>query len=696
MLTKKKHAISNTVAAIIVIVVLVVGAGATYFFVASTARTTTVTSTSTSISTTTSTASSTSTTTSLPTPSFVTGNTLVYETPANFEWLDPNVQYYQADAGIVRNAFETLFWYNGTNAGQVIPWLVSGYTVSPDGKTWTMSLRHGINFADGTPLNATAVWFSLNRLLIMDGTSGSGVHGSQAAWIIQQLLNTSLSSSICTTCYSTYDAKWVQTVLAQNFVTYSNSDPYTVKLNLVHPSASTPFLLAGEWASIMSPSWVVAHDLKAAITGPHTINYTKYFGVMAGNGTGPYMNLPKAPVFAGSGPYTITSVNPTTYNVVLTANPNYWGGPPGFALGTIGKAKIPTIQWNYIPDVNTRILDLKTGKATLIDVGAADIYSVADRSSWLGQGQLNSIIPGATIYGTYPTYITGWFEFSSNITTAAGNLRPFQPFSDLRFRQAVITSVNITSLLINVGNRLSAPATQLVPPNLAPTGSHDPTIPWPSYNLTSSEAMLKSAKSTPLTSFHYYNGTKIPAGRVNNTFGPNNPQTIQLVYVAGGTLGQNIVTQIAGNLNAISVRDKLGLTFTVTPLPSGQRYTLMSRHQLDFAPAGWQTDYNWVTDWTGPMYLSTQTYFSWSLWNNTGLDKLVHQIFDADSAGNITLMVSLVRQANVLANSLGYYMWNNYPLFYQPASTWLKGYAYNPGIGDPGYFFPTYSFAPPS
>lgn len=684
-----KSAISTSASIGIVVILVIAAAVGVYYY-------TTLPSPSSSSSTTGSSTTSHSTTTSKTTaanePSFVTDNTLVYETAGNFQWLDPSVSYYQADYGIFQNVFEKLLWYNGDNSTQLIPWLATNYTTSADGKTWTFNLRQGINFADGTPFNATSVWFSFNRLLIVDGTSGSGVHGSQSAWIIQQLLDTSLSSALGGT--QTYNQAYVNAVLAENFVQILG--PYKVQFNLMNPTGAFPYLLANEWADIMSPTWVVSHDTPGLVSSSGAINYNAYWLEMAGNGTGEYMNLPKSAVMAGTGPYYIYSVDPTTYNVVLKANTNYWGGPPGFQFGTIGKAKIGTVEINYVPNGNTRLLDLKAGKATMVDTSATDLYNVADKNTWLNQGKLTSIVSGAQLYGTYPQYVTQWYEFGSNVTDASGHLVKFQPMADYRFRLAVASSVNITDITINVANRLATPANQLIPPGTAPTGVHQSSISNPGFNLTLAEQMLVSAQKTPLTSFTYYqNGTKIPSGVIDNSFSASNPQTITLVYVAGGTTGQAIVTQMATNLNAISVKDKLGLTFVTAPLPSGQRYTLMSQHELYASPAGWQFDYNWVLDWTVPMYLSSGTYFSWSYWNSAQLDSLVNQAVAADQVNDISSLVSLTQQANNLENSALYYMWFYYPLTFFTVSTWMQGFYYNTAIGDGGFYFPTYSYAAP-
>jgi len=170
---------------------------------------------------------------SVPTPSFVSSSTMVYESGANFQWLDPQVSYYQYDYTVLNNQFEKLLWYNGASSTEIIPWLAESWSqVSPT--QYQFKLRQGINFQDGTPFNAQAVWFTLNRLLIMDGTSGTGDHGTQAAWIIQQMLDTSPNTFTYFGASPAYDAAWVQTVLGFNFVQVV--DPSTININIKNPT----------------------------------------------------------------------------------------------------------------------------------------------------------------------------------------------------------------------------------------------------------------------------------------------------------------------------------------------------------------------------------------------------------------------------------------------------------------------------
>ena len=52
-----------------------------------------------------------------------------------------------------------------TPEGKLEPRLVTKFEVSPDGLTWTLHLRQGVKFSDGTPFNAKALKLSFDRAL---------------------------------------------------------------------------------------------------------------------------------------------------------------------------------------------------------------------------------------------------------------------------------------------------------------------------------------------------------------------------------------------------------------------------------------------------------------------------------------------------------------------------------------------------
>ena len=88
--------------------------------------------------------------------------TLTYSWPTNAGPLDPrgyspNQMYAQA------MVYEPLVRY--TARGTLEPWLATQWSVSPDGKTYTFTLRDGVTFSDGSPFNAAAAKANLDAVL---------------------------------------------------------------------------------------------------------------------------------------------------------------------------------------------------------------------------------------------------------------------------------------------------------------------------------------------------------------------------------------------------------------------------------------------------------------------------------------------------------------------------------------------------
>ncbi|MFZ5818249.1 MAG: glutathione ABC transporter substrate-binding protein [Bacillota bacterium] len=64
---------------------------------------------------------------------------------------------------ILEHINETLFTMSPT--GEIKPNLAESFTANPDGKSYTIKLRSGIKFSDGTPFNAEAVKLNFERVL---------------------------------------------------------------------------------------------------------------------------------------------------------------------------------------------------------------------------------------------------------------------------------------------------------------------------------------------------------------------------------------------------------------------------------------------------------------------------------------------------------------------------------------------------
>ncbi len=417
------------------------------------------------------------------------------------------------------------------------------------------------------------------------------------------------------------------------------------------------------------------------------LDFTKYFEHMAGVGE-TYFNLPEDGWTFGTGAYYVESVNPTTLKVVLKAYDDYWGGPNNMNLPPAGKTRIETIEYVWQPSFTTRLLNLKAGTVTAIQVPEVDIFSVVDRDKWLDEGQLDSIVPGVTVHGTFPTFNTWWLDFCTNITNPDGSFRSWQPFADRRLRMAAAAAVNMTFANIYVNNRLSILANNIVPPATAPAGSYNPDVtPIFSFNNTdglSMNELIQDVYENPLNStdytMHFYNGTVIPAGVVDNSFSTTNQKTIKFYVQSGAETFIKILTTMADNLNQIS-RTTYGLIWEVVIVPGGQQYTLASRHQIDGYMGGWIADYNHVLNWMQPMYLDKGTYPSWNRWNVTALNDLYAQAVAADAAGDLTELVAINDQMNTLANEILMYMVWWHDTEYYTRSSWLQGWYLNTNYG---------------
>jgi len=94
----------------------------------------------------------------------VTGGTLVAGIDSQPLTLDPHastaaISYLVASL----NVTESLLFQQAD--GKFVPWLATGVTMSPDGKTFTFSLRKDVSFSDGAPFNAEAVKWNLDRIV---------------------------------------------------------------------------------------------------------------------------------------------------------------------------------------------------------------------------------------------------------------------------------------------------------------------------------------------------------------------------------------------------------------------------------------------------------------------------------------------------------------------------------------------------
>jgi len=98
-----------------------------------------------------------------PAPPPTRGGTLTVALGGNWDTMDPARYTRAAERQILYSIYSPLLARDPAFA--ITPGLVKSWTVSPDGTRVTLQLQRGVRFQDGTPFDAAAVKFNIDRIL---------------------------------------------------------------------------------------------------------------------------------------------------------------------------------------------------------------------------------------------------------------------------------------------------------------------------------------------------------------------------------------------------------------------------------------------------------------------------------------------------------------------------------------------------
>ncbi|MCC6169936.1 MAG: ABC transporter substrate-binding protein [Caldilineaceae bacterium] len=240
------------------------------------------------------------------------GGTLIVGRGGDTVSLDAGVVTDGESARVINEIVEGLTKMEGTST-RPIPWLAESWETE-DSQTWTFHLRQGVNFHDGTPFNAEAVKWNLDR-----------IRDAENEWRFGRTFE-----------YYTQEFGETLPIAEVNVV-----DEYTVELVLGAPSAVLLNKLALAFAFGMnSPTAIQEQGDK--------------YGTPAGTAV-------------GTGPFKFVEWIPDD-RVVVDRNEEWWGEGP----------RLDRIIWRSIPDNSARFAELQAGTVYQAELAQTDLAMAAE------------------------------------------------------------------------------------------------------------------------------------------------------------------------------------------------------------------------------------------------------------------------------------------------------------------------------
>jgi peptide/nickel transport system substrate-binding protein len=336
--------------------------------------------------------------------------------------------------GMVQNIYQTLVMYNQSSLTNFTGVLASSWSTSANGYNWTFHLRPDIHFSNGDGFNAYVMWFSLYRLLAMEGINQYLLaenfwypqvsYYSNATNVSDSLANVTsalnmfnfenpTSSEIAymeagNQSFQVLNSTTIELNLGYGYLALYNATSYTY----AWPGVPYAYLLAElstPGAAAIDPVVVQAHG--GVMSGPNS-----YLGTNA----------------VGTGPYNLSSFSQEV-GYTLSPNQNYWGTAAAAAEpwnNNLQPARA-TIVVDYQEDPSATVEDMKTGAvatASFAYLGPSQIGELTGLKCVKVQ-ELNAVFSGAG---------GSWWVFMNQSVA---------PFNNWSVRAAITHAINYNEVI---------------------------------------------------------------------------------------------------------------------------------------------------------------------------------------------------------------------------------------------------------
>jgi len=269
------------------------------------------------------------------------GVTLVFGTSRGPVDLDPHYAWDSASSDVINQVVETLFTYNLSDPNlALIPRLATGEgvwatTANDDGTyNYTVPLREGVYFHDGTPFNASSVKWNFDRLAnLMD----LGI--TQIAELYEYYVETIVTNA-------TADPVETEDIMKPLINRTEVLDEYVIQFKMNVEYGPFQGLLCFSASGILSPT-----------------SHIGDFGALLETATADLV---------GTGPFVYDSTE-TGVEVIMHAFDYYWGG----------RARIDTLIYSIITDAQIRNNALLSGDIDFLDDPMGAMYDTINTTAGL-------------------------------------------------------------------------------------------------------------------------------------------------------------------------------------------------------------------------------------------------------------------------------------------------------------------------
>ncbi|HTD81543.1 MAG TPA: ABC transporter substrate-binding protein [Thermoplasmata archaeon] len=480
--------------------------------------------------------------------------------------LDPAYDYETSGGKVIQNVAETLIWYQGGNADVFMPMLATKVPdlqnpadVSPDGMTYNFTLKSGVTFHSGNPVNCRAVEFSIERVLVINFPDGP-------SWILDQSLTNYASDDPSTPGVNE------RLVAIQDSVTCpAGGTGLSVQFHLAIPYPAFISTLAFTVGSVIDPAPASYHT-SGRCASTDLYNNTCHDQLVA---TGPF----KLRVWTAN------------QEIILDRNPTYHRA----GVKPVAFREVHIVKVN---DIATRVLMLKAGDADAIDLSPDHKGDIRATDG--------SFLPGLVEYSG-DTFIVQFLGFNQNINMTGVSPTDFNGtadfFQDIHMRKAFSYAWKYDDFINNVLFGYGTPLCGPIPKGMF---GYDATTPCYSFDLTKAQAEFQQALDprTPLN--------------LGDTYWDNG-FTITLTYNVGNLPREEGARQLAATLTALNPK----FVVKVQGLEWAAFLDNIRFQKPPFFFLGWAPDYADPDDYVVPFLKTNATFPKRVGYSNTTLDALI-------------------------------------------------------------------------